>query len=459
MLVELANNHFGSLSKNVPDVKLINLYITNNPISQTGSSFISRPTLAQFTSFPNKIISGIFYQQGYHNDDIFCVVGTDLICIDATGATTIIGSIPGTGLCSFSATIFHLCILRDGVIYLYDGSTLVTTSLPDGLQASSLAPLNNYIVIVAQGTNKYYWINPGDTFVDPLSFASAEFNPDSLIACKTTTDELWLLGTTTAEVWYPTGTADAPFQRISGRVFNTGCIDPISVSTIVYNTLPAIVWVSGSKEVMLAQGSPTKISTEFVEEAIKNATSFFGWFLRRNKNDFYVLTTNTITVVYDLSLGVWYKWVSYAKNTWKASLGVQRNSEIFACNLGLEGVVYKLDSDRPVDLSADWLVCEVTGIIRNPTQKPLPCTSLDVVCNNGYSSSYLTVPLIEVRWSDDLGSNWSTYMQTSLNSRGDTSTTSSFRSLGLIKIPGRFFEFRFSGVNTFRLDYVNMNRD
>ena len=85
--------------------------------------------------------------------------------------------------------------------------------------------------------------------------------------------------------------------------------------------------------------------------------------------------------------------------------------------------------------------------------------TVDLYLNAGLGSSYLVDPVIEARWSDDQGANWSTYAQTTIGARGGTDNRTQFRSLGLIRTPGRRFEFRFSLAEQFRLDYALMNNE
>jgi hypothetical protein len=271
-------------------------------------------------------------------------------------------------------------------------------------------------------------------------------------------DELWIIGKTTTEVWAPTADPDAPFQRISGRVFNQGCSSVSSVSSALFKGYPCLLWVSAAKEVVLAQGVPQKISNDFIEEVLKSSAYYYGWYFRRHRNDFYLITTDLMTLVYDLSNDVWYRWVSDGRDNLKVSYGIQKNNTLYGIDLLTSGDVYKL-VDGTRDESIDWLVCEVAGFVKHNSSKPLPCSSVEIIANGGFSSAYGTEPIVEVRWSDDQGANWSSYVQTSLGDRGETSKSITFRSLGLIKTPGRRFEFRFSGSESFRLDYVILNNE
>jgi len=459
MIIELAKGHFGSLSKNVPEVKVVNFYAAQNPTTPSGYSFVSRPSLQSLVNLPGQTIRGIYYQQGWLNDNLIIVADDKLFRVDSsTGIHTLVGTIPGLSECKFSASFYHLAILSDGRLYLFDGATITSVNIPDNQLVSDITSLNNYIILSIQNTNKFFWVVPGNDFIDPLDFASAESNPDYLVSVKSTSDELWFLGNNTTEVWAPSGQADAPFIRITGRVYNTGCFNNQSVSSAMKESSPAIIWVSEAREVVIAQGIISKISNDFVEEVLRNSSYYYGWYFRRNRNDFYVLTTDIYTLVYDITLDTWYHWNTYLKPNWDASKGVQVGDKVFVCNLMRKAEISVL-AEAAKDGTTDWIVCEITGTVFNTTRNPVNCAFLDVSANSGFAGSYLADPIVEMRWSDDQGANWSNYMQTTLGSRGSTKSQVSFRSLGQIKQPGRMFEFRFSGVDNFRLDYVNMNGD
>lgn len=458
MPIELTRTHFSASSQNIPEVKLRNFYLANNPLGENGVSYVARPTLASYITLEGSRIRGFYYQQGKFNDQFLAVIDNDLYTITDTGVKTFIGNVEGVGVCRFASTIFHTAILTDNRIYLYDGSILTEISTPDDLPPTDVTSLLNYFIFSFQGSNKFYWIEPGETVLDGLNFASAESNPDYIVSVQSTSDELWLIGTTTTEVWGPTVDPNSPFVRITGRIFNLGCADVTSVSAGIKDSLPCIVWVSDAKEVILAQGSPAKISNEYVEESLRESSVYYGWFFRRNRNDYYVLTTDVVTLVYDLSFQQWYRWSTFNSETWDASYGLQRNDEVFAVPLLGGPKVWKL-GDARVDETDDWLVCEVTGVVDNFTKEPIMCNTVTVNTNSGYSSAYGTQPLVEIRWSDDQGASWSNYMQGSLGDRGSTDYLVSFRSLGKITRPGRWFEFRFSGNDVFRLDSVSLNED
>jgi hypothetical protein len=464
MKIELAKTDFGSLTENVPRLKVSNMYIVQNPQSLSNVSYIARPSLSLLTTIPTGPTRGIWFQSQGGTTIIYVIGGTNLYTYN-NGTYTLIGEIPGTSFCTFASTIYGIAIQSDGLLYLYDGETITNVPIPDDNKVSDVTSLDNYFIVGIENTSKFYWILPGGTTINPLNFASAERNPDDIVTMISIGDELWSIGQSTVEIFTDSGDVTAPFIRTPQRVYTTGCIDKHSIVKTVYQypstvnqdaLLPCLIWVTPSKEVVLAQGTPRKISNESIEELLKASSTFTAWSFRTNRHDFYVLNTDTVTVVYDLTSEAWYRWNSYQQTTWKALSGVQINDSTY-CVDGTSGNIYSL-SYSPVDLTSDYLICEVGGFVGNTTNGGIPCKSVTLFINYGYNSSYTNIdPVIEMRWSDSGGASYSNYVQGSLGKKGSYASTVRFRSLGNYQRPGRFFEFRFSEIQTFRLDAAITN--
>lgn len=454
--IALSTQDFQSLSENVARVKLSNMYTVDNPLSLSGYSYIPRPTLFKMIDLggSNKI-RGIWFQSSSGSTVVYVVAGTNLFKINTDNTFTSVGTIPGNDFCRFASSIYHIAIAGNDGIFLYDGTTLTSVAVPDGQLVADVTSLDNFFILPIKDSNKFYWIRPGETTIDALSFASAERNPDDIVSAMSVGDELWMLGQSTTEVFSDSGDINAPFVRISGRVYQTGCVDKHTVVQTLKNTIPCLIWVTPSKEVVLSQGNPVKISNESVEETLKESTTYTAWSFRTNRHDFYVLSTDVCTLIYDLTVDKWHRWSTYQKTTWDAVSGIHVNDTVYAVT-NFDGAIYTLSYDN-TDSGGDYLVCEVSGFIPNESIKPISCSNITLFLNYGFSDSYLASPLIELRWSDDGGHTWSDYLQGATGSRGLYDTNTNFRSLGRIVQPGRFIEIRFSEIQSFRLDGATFN--
>jgi len=192
-----------------------------------------------------------------------------------------------------------------------DGTTVTTINMPDGRPVGSVGTIDGSFLLGVKGTQRFYWIKPGETDPDSLSFASAERTPDSLMAINIVSDEIWFLGASGVEVWATTGDQDLPYQRISGRVYGEGCAAAATACVANYQSIPCLLWVSEKRSVMMAQGTPTRISTKSVEEKLRSATNLRAWIFRFNLHDFYAITYDQGTLVYDIVMQSWSTWDSF----------------------------------------------------------------------------------------------------------------------------------------------------
>lgn len=460
--IPLGMEDWQSLSENVSRLRLHNMYLLENPASPDGISRVSRPTLDLFAEVGPGPIYGVWRQDATFNNDWLVVSGNELHRFNPTTKTsTVLGQVPGTDRPQFAGTTDRVIVVRNGTAYSTNGTAVTIVSFPDDIPPyenlsppiQSVAILNSIFILTIKNTQRFYWINPGETDPDPLNFASAERTPDPIETVAVVSDEVWFIGTAGAEVWQPTVDPDLPFNRINGRVYNEGCYDRDTVVNTVSNNLPCLIWKTSVDTVVLAQGSVKRISGGSVEEALSSCSNLRAWAFRTSKHDFYVLTSDQFTYVYDINSDKWMRWDTYLRDNWLAHVGIQVGATPYSGSF-TSNKLYKLvegsDDDGLI------VIREVSGIVANPG-KPVQCASVAVRVNAGWSSSYDFYPNMELRWSDDQGTTWSNYVQISLGNSGFYNADTIFRSLGLIYRPGRVFEFRFAERSRFRLDYAIMN--
>ena len=451
--IPLGVGDWGSATQNVQRLKLHNMYVVPNPTTVDGLSRVSRPTITSLGTVGASTTSKIWQQNNVFNGDLFTTSGTTLYRVTPALATTSVGTIAGTDIPEFAGLAGSLFVVRNGVLYNYDGTTLSTITIPDGLAVQSVATINGYVIFSIVNSQKFFWLTPGSIVVDPLNFASAERNPDVIVDVQIVGDEIWFLGAAGPEVWAPTGDATAPFQRVSGRIYKEGCFSRDTVSSTSVHGLPALFWVTDAKAVVKAQGAPQKVSNEAVEEILKTSDAISQWSFRYNRHDFYVLSSPLFTLVYDITSDLWARWDTYNLPYWAVQSGAQINSTVYCGSIN-SNKIYRLDEG--VDDDGLPIIREVAGFLGNSSQ-PIPCKEVVAYVNSGWSPSYTIEPFLELRWSDDMGATWSDYVSASLGQKGDYQRSVCYRSLGLIFDPGRIFEFRISDFVRFRIDYVMMN--
>lgn len=155
------------------------------------------------------------------------------------------------------------------------GSPSVTTvQTPDDVGVISLGYIASYVVVVPaqnEGINgQFYWIQPGETTIDPLDFATAERAPDPIFQVRVFVDQFWLPGKSTTEVWYFTGNFDAPVARLQGVTFDRGTWEGTAVQV-----KESMIIVDGDGGVFQIAGGLKRISRPDIEERIRVAIAAY----------------------------------------------------------------------------------------------------------------------------------------------------------------------------------------
>lgn len=144
--------------------------------------------------------------------------------------------------------------------------------VPDDAGAISIAHINSYVIVIPEqsedlGTiGQFYWIEPGDTFIDPINFANAERTPDEIHQVGEFGNLFWLFGAATTEPWLTTGNPDAPMQRYDSILYDRGSWPGSAVQV-----KDSLVVVDQNGGVFKIQGGQERISTPDIEERIRKA--------------------------------------------------------------------------------------------------------------------------------------------------------------------------------------------
>jgi hypothetical protein len=198
-----------------------------------------------------------------------------------TGDTIyVVARTPGTAGNSISTTETGANIAW-GAATLSGGGTdqLRQVGMPDDVGAISIAHFNSYILVApVQGNDvngRFYWIDPGETFVDPLNFATAERSPDPINQIVSLSDRFWLLGQSSSEPWITTGNIDAPMIRMQGILYEQGAWPGTGVKVnngiILVDQFGDVYQVAGDLKIISRPDN-----SEMIREAIAYQQAFGG---------------------------------------------------------------------------------------------------------------------------------------------------------------------------------------
>lgn len=148
--------------------------------------------------------------------------------------------------------------------------TFFPVRTPEDVGTISLGYIASYVVVVPaqnEGINgRFFWIEPGESTIDPLNFATAERAPDPIYQVRVFGDQFWLPGATTTEVWYFTGDFEAPVARLQGVTFDRGTWPGTAVQI-----KESLVIVDSDGGVFQIAGGLKRISRPDIEERIRQA--------------------------------------------------------------------------------------------------------------------------------------------------------------------------------------------
>jgi hypothetical protein len=193
----------------------------------------------------------------------------------SVGTTTLIVQAILAGTFGNALTTTATGAVSWGAATLVDGGTPQTTIVPtpDDVGVISVGYIGSFVIVVpaqGQGINgRFYWIEPGETTIDPLNFATAERAPDPVYEVVVFGDNFWLPGQSTTEVWYMTGNADAPVARQQGITFDRG-----TWAGTALQVKDSMMIVDSDGAVFQIAGGLQRISDPSIEERIRTAIQY-----------------------------------------------------------------------------------------------------------------------------------------------------------------------------------------
>jgi len=296
-----------------PEIELVNMYLEEDKSGASPDKWmrLQRPGMVDYATLPGPV-RGMYRQDGVFAGMTFGVANGRLLSV-TEGATVDLGAVTPGPVAAFSPGVGILSVVTAPDAYLYDGTTVEPLLLPNGYTAIDVDQINGY-QIIATPSGRFYWLEPGQTEIDALDFATAESAPDGLIAVRRLVDELWFFGVSSIEVWQSTGDPDAPFQRAAGRQFERGCLFRDTVRRFDN----ALVWVGEDNIVYRTSNGPIDIGSPWISERIRmRAGDISALVLGLDDHKFYVLRIpGQGSFAYDASTQQWCEFATQGLDEW-----------------------------------------------------------------------------------------------------------------------------------------------
>lgn len=306
--------------------------------------------------------------------------------------------------------------------------------------ATHVVWLDSYLIFNEKGTNRFWVSDWASIAVDPLSFSSAEGDPDGIVGMATIHRDLYLFNERSTEVFSNTGNADFPFERVQGGYIEKGCLAPYSIA----KGEGLIFWLGrdelGHGQVYAIEGlAPKRISTHAVEQAISgyaNAAGATGYTYAKEGHSFYVLNFAEATWVYDLSTGLWHERAyNNLGNLERHRIDSLQYFPYGGFHIGGDygnGKVYKLSDNAKYDDDAEIVRIRATPHVSQNLKRLFHASlTIDMEMGVGYETTpNYNPPKAMLQFSDDGGRSWSNEIQASIGAFGEYKTRLIFRRLG-----------------------------
>ena len=462
MKTPILGSAYVARSVNAADNRMVNLFPEVVPEGGKEPAFLQRaPGLTRLATVGIGPIRGewTFGNYGY------VVSGPTLFQIDTNWNAVAKGTVAGTGPVSMADNGTQLFIAANPQGYIYNANTDVFQQItdPDFPGAGTVGYLDGYFVFNEPNSQKI-WVTQllDGTSVDPLDFASAEGNPDNVVAIFVDHREVWVYGTNSTEVWYNAGLLDFPLTRIQGAYNELGCAAPYSIAKMDNQ----IYWLGrdarGQGMVYRAAGYiGQRISTHAIEWQLQEYTDLsdaVGYTYQQDGHSFYVLnfpSANT-TWVFDVATGAWHERASFANGQFNRHRG---NCQMFFNGQNVigdyqNGKIYKFDLEtyaddgQPQKWLRSWRALP-TGA-NNLARTVQHAMQLDCETGVGLNLGQGSDPQVMLRWSDDGGHTWSNEHWKSMGRIGRFGYRTIWRRLGAtMKIRDRVYEV--SGTDPVRI--------
>lgn len=414
----------------------VNLYLeAGGPGAKSEAALLGTPGMTEFATLAEAggEVRGLWPAS---DGNLYAVCDNQFSKVTAAGLVTNLGTLDTTtGPVSLgdSGVQVFMADNPNGYVYTIASNAFAKVSDADWPGCAMVDYLDGYAVGITPDSGQF-WVtdlyNAGS--LSALDFASAEANPDKLVAVQVDHREVWLFGEKTVEVWYNSGDSSFPLSRVAGAFLELGCAAPFSVSK-ADNTQ---FWLGTNGCVVRADGyTPKIISTRAIEAAmagysrVDDARAFS---YSQEGHTFYVLMfpTADVTWVYDAATDSWHQRSSWGMGRWRANCVARFAGKIIVGD-ATSGRLYALDPASYTEAGQPIERVRVTAPLANEDVRLNHSRiCVDFECGVGTGSGQGEDPQAMLSWSDDGGRTWSDERTASMGKQGEYRHRAIWRRLG-----------------------------
>lgn len=278
-----------------------------------------------------------------------------------------------------------------------------------------------------------------------LSYYTAEYAPDGLIACEAFAERAMLLGGSTIEPWEETGDSEDPFRRSLGQVIPIGCKARDAVR-VMDN---ALYWVDQNNQVRRTGNAltPDTLSGPDIARTLgeTDAEDILAFVLEFEGHAMYGLRLPTRCPLYDANYGEWVQFVTNDDNTWRYGFVLRVNGQLYVGDADGTGFAkmgpdYNSDHMPDADTMGTERVWRVSGYILTERDRPMGMLRWEGSKGIGISTGQGSEPVIQLRRSLKGARQFSSWRSRSVGAQGVYDKDVSWQQNGMIYVPGAAIE-------------------
>jgi len=398
--------------------RLVNVF----PRKSTGGKYpfnlINTPGLAFFTELPTFPVKALHENGGR----IFAVTPSKLYEVFANGTFKELGDVDFNGRVVAEDNGAQLVMVDGSRGYYYDDITKEVNQITgEGwYPARTVTYQDGYFIFERSGTGQFFISDLLSVEIDALDFATAEGQPDPLLAVLSDHREVFMFGTQTIEVWYNSGAADFPFERNQGAFIEKG----LGAAYTVAKQNNTVYFVGSDLMVyQLAGYIPQRISTHVVEESLKGVdlSDAFAYTMQDEGHLFYMLTipARKLAWRYDISTQALHIMQDYHFGRHRSNNAIFINKKTLVGDFQ-NGRIYQLARNHYLD-DGEPIVREFVLPTINKGREFLTINSfeIDMSAGIGLITGQGSDPLAWLAFSKDNGKTWSNWKEARLGKIGE----------------------------------------
>lgn len=382
---------------------------------------------------------------------LYGVSGNTFFKMDTSDVITIVGTLnTSAGWCVITGGRTYLMITDGTNGYTWDGTTFAVISdadYPD--DATHCAYLDSRFIVNDAGTDQFYISSSEDpTAWAALDFASAEASPDDILSFAANTKDLYFAGSDTIQIYYNSGNTDFLFDPYPNTI-EYGIHAKYSLTRDDNGLYCLAQKPQGGLVVVRISGFQGSIISDpditWTINRLSTTSDAIGSIYDMEGESYYILTfpSADLTLAFNLQTGMVHRLKSYGIGRHRAlgygSLGGRQ----FAMDYS-NAKIYELDFDSYTDDGAVIERYRRAQVIHNNNHRVI-YDEVVIDIESGVGNSDETNPILQLRFSDDGGNTWSSWLNKKMGKVGEYNTRVIFRRLGVSR--GRVFEFRMTDPN------------